>query len=368
MLLVLLPSPWHLRARNVATLSLIFWLLLANIVTFVNSLMWADNFRDLSPVWCDISGRVLLLISYALPACSLAQMRRLEFVASTRRSIISAKDRKRRIIEELTICIVVPCVLGALFYVVQGHRYDIVENIGCIIPVYTSVPGIIMRYVVPGSIAVASLVFASLAIRWFLIRRLQFQTILAASDSSLSTSRYLRLVALAVTDSAILIAYTIYDSTPNSDAPLLPYQSWKAVHLNFDQFAQYPEELLGTVYPIFVANVYAPFLYSIIFFAFFGFGEEAISGYLTLASRFMSLLERIGFRRNTSAHRFDDQNFTLGSKIMPADGDAVSFGERPEDVATATEQQAKPDYRLGKTGYVNQLHDGVAVTVERSIV
>lgn len=54
-IMVLLPSPWHWRARNIATLSLIFWVAMANLVVFVNSLVWADNFKDTAPVWCDIS-------------------------------------------------------------------------------------------------------------------------------------------------------------------------------------------------------------------------------------------------------------------------------------------------------------------------
>ena len=58
---VLLPSAWHWRARNVATLGLIFWVALSNFVLFVNTLIWADNYEDLAPAWCDLSEwRVLL--------------------------------------------------------------------------------------------------------------------------------------------------------------------------------------------------------------------------------------------------------------------------------------------------------------------
>lgn len=53
--LVLLPSPWHWRARNIATLSLIFWIALTNLCNFVNCIVWADNFMDSAPIWCDIS-------------------------------------------------------------------------------------------------------------------------------------------------------------------------------------------------------------------------------------------------------------------------------------------------------------------------
>jgi len=55
MVAVLLPLPWHRRARNVATLSLIFWLTITNLVIFINSLVWAESFEDFAPAWCDVS-------------------------------------------------------------------------------------------------------------------------------------------------------------------------------------------------------------------------------------------------------------------------------------------------------------------------
>ena len=53
--LVLIPLAWHWRARNVATLAIIFWLFFANLINGVNALIWAGNVNDPVPVWCDIS-------------------------------------------------------------------------------------------------------------------------------------------------------------------------------------------------------------------------------------------------------------------------------------------------------------------------
>ena len=51
---VVLPGAWHWRSRNISTLSIIAWLALGNLSLFVNTLVWADNYRDWSPIWCDI--------------------------------------------------------------------------------------------------------------------------------------------------------------------------------------------------------------------------------------------------------------------------------------------------------------------------
>lgn len=54
-ILVLIPVPWHWRARNVATLAIIAWLFVVDVIFGVNSLVWAGNVNNPIPVWCDIS-------------------------------------------------------------------------------------------------------------------------------------------------------------------------------------------------------------------------------------------------------------------------------------------------------------------------
>ena len=51
--LVLLPLPWHVKARNTGTLMHAGWTILGNIVFLVNSIVWAENTNDLIPLWCD---------------------------------------------------------------------------------------------------------------------------------------------------------------------------------------------------------------------------------------------------------------------------------------------------------------------------
>ena len=51
--LLLVPLPSQLRARNIPTLTLILSTFVANIVDIVNMLVWNGNTRDVAPVWCD---------------------------------------------------------------------------------------------------------------------------------------------------------------------------------------------------------------------------------------------------------------------------------------------------------------------------
>jgi hypothetical protein len=52
---LLLPLPWHWRAGNVATLSIIAWLFISNIIYAVDAFIWGDSMDIVVPVWCDIS-------------------------------------------------------------------------------------------------------------------------------------------------------------------------------------------------------------------------------------------------------------------------------------------------------------------------
>lgn len=53
--LVLVPLPWHWRAGNVATLSMIVWLFVVDIIYGVDAIVWSSNVHEVIPVWCDIS-------------------------------------------------------------------------------------------------------------------------------------------------------------------------------------------------------------------------------------------------------------------------------------------------------------------------
>ena len=52
--LVVIPLPSHWRARNIPTISLIFWLATLNIAHGVNVIIWWGSVQIKLLVWCDI--------------------------------------------------------------------------------------------------------------------------------------------------------------------------------------------------------------------------------------------------------------------------------------------------------------------------
>ncbi|KAK4689797.1 pheromone a factor receptor, partial [Tremellales sp. Uapishka_1] len=368
--IVLIPAPWHYRARNVATMSIIFWLTLSNLVLFVNTLIWADNYKNTSPIWCDISARCIYAVSLAIPACSLAQMRRLESVAATRRSVISGKERTVRLWTEIAICIGFPLFMLAIHYTVQGHRYDLTENFGPTLPTFENWPAVTLVFIVPICMCIGSVVYASLAIRWFLVRRLQFRTILAASDSGLTTSRYLRLIALAVTDVSVVLFLALFElvqvvRTQSISTDL----NWQYTHDDFGQISQWPEDLSNRDYN---TNVVVPFymgpVYSLLFFIFFGFGEEAVAEYVALGARLVKVLERVGLKRKQSDTSFELHPPTLGSKVEYASD--TPWNATRNRSASESDNISEKIFESIECGSLTDFNrsNGIPVTVERSVV
>ncbi|KAI6110417.1 GPCR fungal pheromone mating factor [Pisolithus croceorrhizus] len=278
--LVLVPLPWHWRARNVAMLSTIVWLFVANIIYAIDAIIWAGNVEDSVPVWCDITTKLQIGTNMALPACCLCICIHLERIASVRQVSTSHSDKMRRMIFDAMICWMIPIVYMALHYVVQGHRFDIVEDFGCRPTVYVSIPAIFLIWVPPITAALATFGFAAVAVRHFFRRRLMFAKHLQNSNSGLTTSRYFRLMSMAVVQmfwSLLITSFNMWFSCQNG---LRPWISWDNVHMGFSQIAYFPT--------VFIPSSTLTWTYilwwalpasAVVFFAFFSFGHDAMNEY-----------------------------------------------------------------------------------------
>lgn len=67
--LVLIPLPAHWRSRNVATVSIIVWLFMLDVIYGVNTIVWDRNVQKHLFVWCDISKFTLLCCCSGILNC-----------------------------------------------------------------------------------------------------------------------------------------------------------------------------------------------------------------------------------------------------------------------------------------------------------
>lgn len=193
---ILLPAGWHWSARNTATLLFIFWCLVSVVPAAINSVVWYDRVDIKAPIYCDVRfpslpfqpsfspspprptifPLTLLILRGAdvclqivtklriggdvgVPAALLCITRQLEAIAAARQAYFSAKDRQQRRLVGLAIGLGIPILIMVLHTVVQGHRYDIIERVGCIPSVYWSLPAVFLVIIWPVVLLLAAAVY-----------------------------------------------------------------------------------------------------------------------------------------------------------------------------------------------------------------
>lgn len=103
---------------------------------------------------------------------------------------------RRSVVIDSIICVLMPTIYLGFYYVVEGHRFDIFEDIGCLPVFYNTIPTIFLIYMWPLVLGLISAVYCTLSMVAF-IRRLNELDKLFASTPNMNTSRYLRLMGVA---------------------------------------------------------------------------------------------------------------------------------------------------------------------------
>nr|AWT57999.1 Pheromone receptor [Lentinula edodes] len=280
--LSVIPLPWHFQAWNSGTCAFMIWVGCFCLVLFVNSLIWADNAINSVPVWCDISSQIIAGAGVGIPASTLCISRRLYRITSTQIVSYTRDDKRRAIYEDIAIAAGLPLLVLILHMIVQPHRFDIFEEYGCSPATYNTLPSYFLFYMWPILIGLVSLVYSSLTLRTFYMRRIQFSLILA-SNNSINPSRYLRLMLLALMDIMCTIPLGIYIIYVDlKGLPLVPWVSWDDTHFDFGRVVLVPAVIWRSNPENVVAiqlNRWVPVVCAFVFFALFGFAEEAMKNY-----------------------------------------------------------------------------------------
>ncbi|KAJ7719132.1 pheromone A receptor-domain-containing protein [Mycena metata] len=277
--LVLVPLPWHWRAGTVPTISIALWLFIDNFINGVNGILWDGNFEVKALVWCDISTKLFMGSNISLPASILSLCIHLERVSSVRQVRTSPSEKRRRQIFDCLLCFGLPLIYMALHYVVQGHRFDIVQEFGCRPATYVSVAALLILWLPLFLLNAASLVLSAMALHHFWVRRITFERHLATS-SALTPSRYFRLMSLALFQMFWGLAVTLANMLFTFRAGFRPYTSWADVHSNFSRVAAFPTFLIPVQDTRYTYALWWTIpISSVAYFMFFAFGQDAMKEY-----------------------------------------------------------------------------------------
>jgi pheromone a factor receptor len=90
------------------------WTAVGLLNQFINSIVWDGNAINWSPTWCDISARIIIGVSVALPCSSLCINRRLYHIASVSTVTVTREEKRRAILVDLAIGIGIPFLQMAM--------------------------------------------------------------------------------------------------------------------------------------------------------------------------------------------------------------------------------------------------------------
>ncbi|GLB37243.1 putative pheromone receptor [Lyophyllum shimeji] len=291
--LALIPFPWHLQAWNTGTCLFMAWASLGSLVYFINSVVWRGNTVNWSPVWCDITTKFMIGTALGLPAASLCVQRRMYHIASIRTVTETRVDRRRAIISDLSIGLGLPVLFMILHYIVQGHRFDIFEDIGCTPSTYNTPLAYLLVDTPPLIFGLLSTIYAILSIIAFKRRNLELKALLS-TGSGPSANRYLRLICLAGTVVLTNTPLMICGIAVSAQGDVQPWVSWEDTHFNFSRVERIPAILwrADPALRFFLEGArWAMVLCGLFFFGFFGFAEEARRNY---RAAYNSIASRLG--------------------------------------------------------------------------
>lgn len=260
------------------------WTATVCLVEFINALIWQGNVDNVAPVWCDITAQIILGYSVGVNASSLCISRRLYKITCIRTVSVTHEDKRRGIIEDLCVAVGIPVLALVLHIIVHPHRFDILENIGCYPVTYNTLPAYFLWLMWPLLLAVASFIYAGLTLRSFFRRRAEFAMLISSQgNSSMNTSRYLRLMILALVNMLFALPLGIYVIYIGSKGVrLVPWVSWADTHYGFSRVDKVPALIWRGDYNYEIAveltrwlSIFCAFL----FFALFGFANEAKKQY-----------------------------------------------------------------------------------------
>ena len=244
---------WHIKNRNLAPASMIFWILLVNVFNIVNPLIWPND--DVSTWWygqgyCDVEIKLDIASTMGLVGALACVFRSLAMALDTERTrLYQTKSQSRRqAIIEVIFCFGLPLITAAVHFVVQPNRYYIYAIAGCIPSYSDSWLSILLAYLWPPIVCVIASYYGVLVLLRMRKYRREFAGVLAASSSGLNKSRFLRLLLTASILLFICLPLQMYAFSQNVSYPITALD-WAQDHdpLRWQTFIAV--QTFGAVYP-----------------------------------------------------------------------------------------------------------------------
>ncbi|EDR10419.1 uncharacterized protein LACBIDRAFT_145491, partial [Laccaria bicolor S238N-H82] len=300
-ILCCIPFRLHLRAGRTYLVLPITWIGLSCLIAFINSIIWNGNIINWAPIWCDISTRLMNGAVVAIPSTSFCITRHLYLISHASHAAFTGREKRNQRIFDLTVGIGVPILHIILQYVVQSHRFDIYEDVGCLTD-YSIVPFTFpIIYGIASLVGFVSVIYGVLTVRTLRRRRRRLKDLLQhpSGDPNVNSNHYIRLICLAAVNIVAEFVLTLYIFlliVPSWNTDWIhSWKSWADTHRGFSHVGQFPVSVWRSWHRCAIAIDSARWICiscAFSFFCLFGFTKECMDQYRSV---FMWLRTKTGF-------------------------------------------------------------------------
>ncbi|VDC04729.1 unnamed protein product [Peniophora sp. CBMAI 1063] len=339
MLLFVFLNSFIRQSWNLGVAFLCFWLFWENLTLGINAIIWSDNATIKLYAYCDVASHLLLIASVVKPVATLIISRRLYLI--TRMQSVGPWDaivkRKERAIEWALGLGVPVLVAGPIYYVVQVHRFQVIESFGC----DNSPDGSILLLLLVNSWSVIAPLLSIIAYyphvaRVFYRQSRDINNFLQ-SNGSVSRTNYFRILALASIDILLTlpigIATIVLDVRINmSFGPIVFYPGWTNDHAHWEPRSFSYAEILSGGTSVVVQNYFVRWTSPILafaIFALFGVTSEARASYWRIIC---TMAGWFGWKPTSCTRR------------VPSSPGEIEFGDRPAQNSLSLGLDSNPSF------------------------
>ncbi|KAA8910828.1 hypothetical protein TRICI_004016 [Trichomonascus ciferrii] len=209
---------WHSKQKNVATLCLVGWFLIFNLHTFISGFVWSSD--NIESWWngdgtCDIMVRIQVGGHAGVVTATAALARNLSIIISDQGPTIDLNSFRARMFD-LMLALTCPVLIMALLVISQQSRYMIFQYQGCTADLSAQWPTILICIVWPPIFAIVAVSYSLLALVRYIRKQNDVKNFLHCTNSGLTRSRFVRLLAFCVIVAGVMLPLTIYITVKDS--------------------------------------------------------------------------------------------------------------------------------------------------------
>lgn len=277
------PTLLHLSQRHSGPASFGIWVVILNILAFVNGVLWRNDALDRSPAFCDISSKIGEVGPLGLLIANCCIIRYLAMILTPNQFIEDPQQKRRRAFFDYALSFGFPSLIAAVSIVYQVGRYQVNKLVGCSSASALVWPTFILSIVWPLIYCGISCGYCIYVLYCLVQRHRDIRKLVNCAGTALNVSRFFRMGALSVTYLCLATPCAIYGTleTVTATGPYVPWASWSTVHNEDNKLSMVRQDPLYH----YQLRDWLPIVAGLMSISFFSFGAESIAMYSKAGTR-----------------------------------------------------------------------------------